>query len=148
MARDRGRPASAVRHWGGFALSGLTAFAVDTAVTFLGVRALRLDPLLARVVGILTATVVAWLMHRRITFDVAYPPSLGEFLRFFVVASGANAANYVVFAAIVLLVPATPLLVAILVSSGFAALLSYLGFRFGVFRRFDRPTQTSRVVKK
>lgn len=125
------------RHWGGFIFSGLTAFAVDIAVTWVLVRVARLDPFSARLIGILAATVVAWLMHRRITFNVAYGPSLNEFLRFFVVASGANGANYVVYAAILLLLPATPLTVAIVVSSGIGGLLSYLGFRFGVFRRFE-----------
>ena len=125
------------RHWGGFIFSGLTAFVVDIATTWVLVGAARLDPFSARLIGILLATVVAWLMHRRITFNVARGPSLAEFLRFFVVASGANAANYVVYAAILLMVPQAPLTVAIVISSGVAGLLSYLGFRFGVFRRFE-----------
>jgi len=124
-----------VRHWGGFIVSGLTAFVVDVAITWTLVR-LVLDPFSARLFGILTATVVAWLMHRRITFNVPYGPSLGEFLRFFVVASTANGTNYLVYAAILLVVPATPLPIAIVISTGVATVISYLGFRFGVFRRF------------
>jgi putative flippase GtrA len=126
-----------IRHWGGFIFSGLTAFAVDMAVTWLLVDGAGLDRFTSRLIGILVATVVAWLMHRRITFNVPHPPSLTEFVRFFAVASGANAANYVVYAAILLLAPSTPLAVAIVISSGVAALLSYVGFRFGVFRRLE-----------
>jgi putative flippase GtrA len=138
MAPERGTiDHRSMRHWGGFIFSGLTAFVVDMAVTWVLVANLGVDRFTARLIGILVATVVAWLMHRRITFNVASPPSLSEFVRFFAVASGANAANYVVYAAILLLVPATPLPVAIVISSGVAALLSYLGFRFGVFRRLE-----------
>ncbi len=125
------------RHWGGFIFSGLTAFVVDMSVTFLLVHVARLDRFSSRLIAILIATVVAWLLHRRITFNVPYGPSIAEFVRFFLVASSANGANYVVYAAILLLVPATPLLVAIVISSSVAGLLSYFGFRFGVFHRFE-----------
>ena len=137
MSSNRGQiDHRSFRHWGGFIFSGLTAFTVDIAVTWPLVQA-GLDRFSARLIGILVATVVAWLMHRRITFNVAYAPSLAEFLRFFAVASGANAANYVTYAAILLLLPQTPLLVAVVISSGVAGLLSYFGFRFGVFHRFE-----------
>ena len=138
MSSNRGQiDHRSFRHWGGFIFSGLTAFVVDIAVTAFLVGRVRLDPFSGRLIGILVATVVAWLMHRRITFNVAHGPSLVEFLRFFAVASGANAANYVVYAAILLLLPHTPLLIAIVISSGVAGLLSYFGFRFGVFHRFE-----------
>jgi putative flippase GtrA len=128
------------RHWGGFIFSGLTAFAVDVAVTWLLVQ-VHLDRFSSRLIGILVATVVAWLMHRRITFNVSYPPSVREFVRFFLVASSANGATYVAYAVILLLLPETPLVAAIVVSSGVGGLLSYIGFRFGVFHRFE-PDQT------
>ena len=128
------------RHWGGFIFSGLTAFAVDVAITWLLVQ-VQLDRFSSRLIGILVATVVAWLMHRRITFNVSYPPSVSEFVRFFLVASSANGATYVAYAVILLLLPETPLVAAIVVSSGVGGLLSYFGFRFGVFHRFE-PDQT------
>ena len=125
------------RHWGGFIFSGLTAFAIDIALTWGLVHGVHLDPFSARLIGILVATVVAWLMHRRITFNVADDPSLKEFVRFFVVASAANGATYVTYIAILLLLPATPLVAQSSLSSGVGGLLSYLGFRFGVFHRFE-----------
>ena len=128
------------RHWGGFIFSGLTAFVVDIAVTWLLVQ-VHLDRFSSRLIGILVATVVAWLMHRRITFNVPYPPSVREFVRFFLVASSANGATYVTYTVILLLLPETPLVAAIVVSSGVGGLLSYIGFRFGVFHRFE-PDQT------
>ena len=125
-----------VRHWGGFLFSGSVAFLIDAGITTLLIRLARLDPFSARLIAILIAMVAAWLMHRRITFNVAYRPTVAEFLRFAAVASGANATNYLIYVAILLIWPATAPIVAILISGGIAAVLSYVGFRFGVFRRF------------
>jgi putative flippase GtrA len=94
-----------------------------------------LGPFLARLIAILVAMVIAWLMHRRITFDVPDPPSIGEFLRFAGVAWTAAAVNYLVYAAILIVLPGTPPLAAMTVSSIVAAVVSYTGFRIGVFRR-------------
>jgi len=142
MVSERGQiDHRSFRHWGGFIFSGLTAFAIDVSITWVLVHGVRLDPFSARLIGILVATVAAWLMHRRITFNVAYDPSVKEFARFFVVASSANGATYVTYIAILLVLPKTPLVAAIIVSSGVGGLLSYLGFRFGVFRRFEEEVE-------
>jgi putative flippase GtrA len=142
MASQRGQiDHRSFRHWGGFIFSGLTAFAIDISLTWVLVHGVGLDPFSARLIGILVATVVAWLMHRRITFNVAYDPSVMEFVRFFVVASAANGANYVTYAALLLIVRHIPLVVAIVLSSGVAGLLSYFGFRFGVFQRFEEKME-------
>jgi putative flippase GtrA len=124
-----------VRHWGGFLFSGGVAFLIDAGITTLLIRIARLDPFSARLIAILIAMVFAWLMHRRITFNVAYAATVKEFLHFAAVAGSANATNYVVYAAILLIWPATAPIGAILISSAIATVLSYLGFRFGVFRR-------------
>jgi putative flippase GtrA len=70
-----------------------------------------------------------------VTFAVAAPPSFGEFVRFAVVAGSANALNYAIYAAILLVWPAVAPLAAQIVSTAVAMVASYLGFRFGVFRR-------------
>jgi putative flippase GtrA len=123
------------RHWEGFLVSGASAAAVDTAITLALVHGAGLNPFAARLVGILVAMVVAWLMHRRLTFRVAAPPSLKEFLRFAAVAWSANTLNYAIYASILLAWPETLPLIAIVVATGIAAVFSYLGFRFGVFRQ-------------
>jgi putative flippase GtrA len=121
------------RHWGGYVFGGLTAFAVDLAITWVLV-AVGLDPFSARIVGLVIATAVNWLLQRRITFNVPHPPHLAEFVRFFVVASGGNAATLVIYA-LLLLVPEMPLVVAVCLSSAVGGLVAYIGFRFGVFHR-------------
>lgn len=127
-------PTRSFRHWGGFILSGGTAFVVDAAITLTLVYLVGLDRFSARLFAILVAMVVAWLMHRRITFAVAAPPSLKEFLRFATVAWTANALNYLIYIGILLVRPTTPTLAAVVIATGTAAIFSYLGFRLGVFR--------------
>ena len=124
-----------LRHWGGFIVTGGSAFLVDAGVTTGLIHFVGLDPFSARLAGIAVAMVFAWLMHRSLTFAVATAPTIGEFLRFSAVASGANALNYGVYALILILWRATPPLLALIVSTGIASAVSYAGFRFGVFRR-------------
>ena len=122
------------RHWGGFLLSGGTAALVDAAVTTGLIHLAGRDPFSARLAGIVVAMVVAWLMHRRITFAVTAPPSLREFGKFAAVAWSANALNYAIYAVILLVKPEFSPLIALIISTGIAAVFSYLGFRLGVFR--------------
>ena len=122
------------RHWGGFILSGGTAFLVDAGLTTALIRFAHLDAFSARLLGIAVALVVAWLMHRRITFNVAAAPSWKEFRRFAAVAWSANALNYSVYALILLYRPATLPFAALVVATAIAMVFSYLGFRLGVFR--------------
>jgi putative flippase GtrA len=136
------------RHWGGFIFSGLTAFLVDFIVIELLSRLFGVEANLANLIGILVATVVAWLLHRRISFNVPEPPSLREFVRFFIVASGANSISFLSNALFLWLfpiinfdalftwlLPVTTLEVAFFSSRAVGGALSYIGFRFGVFRR-------------
>jgi putative flippase GtrA len=122
------------RHWGGFLLSGGTAALVDAAVTTGLIHLAGRDPFSSRLAGIVVAMVVAWLMHRWITFAVIAPPSLREFGKFAAVAWSANALNYAIYAVILLVWPEFSPLIALIISTGIAAVFSYLGFRLGVFR--------------
>jgi putative flippase GtrA len=122
------------RHWGGYVFGGLTAFAVDLAITWVLV-AVGFDPFSARLIALAVATGVNWLLQRRITFNVPHPPHLAEFVRFFVVASGGNAATLATYTLMLLLLPSMPLVVAVCLSSAVGGLLAYVGFRYGVFHR-------------
>ncbi len=127
------------RHWGGFVLSGGTAFLIDAGITTFLIHVARLDPFSARLIAISIAMVVAWLMHRTITFAVKAPPSLREFMKFAAVAWSANALNYAIYVVILLVWPATWPLAALVASTGVATVASYLGFRLGVFRKPPPP---------
>jgi putative flippase GtrA len=124
-----------VRHWLAFLASGGTAFAVDAVVLELLTTVLGINPFAARLVAISLAMVAGWLMHRTFTFAVPGPPSLAEFIRYASVAWTASALNYGVFVAILLVLPGTQPLAALIVSSVVAMAFAYLGMRFGAFRR-------------
>jgi putative flippase GtrA len=136
---ERDRPVSDTRHWsrhwGGFILSGGTAAIVDAALTLALIHWADFNPFLARFIAIAIAMVVAWLMHRRLTFAVPAPPSLHEFMRFAAVAWGANALNYGIYVVTLILFPDLPTLAVIVFSTAVATVFAYLGFRLGVFRQ-------------
>ena len=124
------------RHWGGFIFSGLTAFGVDFLVIEFCDRILGIGAFWSNAVGLSVATVVAWVLHRRISFNVPYPPSIREFVRFFVIAWGANGISLATNTLILWLAPAAPLEVAFLLSRAVGGASSYIGFRFSVFHHF------------
>jgi putative flippase GtrA len=126
---------SLARHGAGFVTSGLIALAVDTGMTSLLTRAFGVPPLLARPIAIAVAMVVAWTCHRHLTFAVKTEPSLNEFGRYAAVAWGAAGVNYAIYAAILFLLPVVAPELALIASSVVSMVVSYLGMRFGVFKR-------------
>lgn len=123
-----------LKHGAGFVLSGAIAFATDMAVLWLLTRNGTLDPYRARLIAILAAMAVAYFAHRRLTFAVREPPSWAQFAKFASVASFANALNYAIYAGILAFVSGSTPLGALMAASIIAIAVSYMGFRFGVFR--------------
>jgi putative flippase GtrA len=122
------------RHWGGFLASGLIALSIDAGVLETGVRMLHLHPLAARLIAISCAMVGGWLAHRTLTFALRSRPTFQEFVRYAAVAWTTAAINYGSFAAVLILRPATPPLLALVVSSLIATIFAYFGMRYGAFR--------------
>lgn len=127
------------RHWAGFVFSGGLAFLVDASMLALLHRAFGLNPFLARFIAIWAAMVVAWQSHRRLTFSVGHGSSLKEFASYAAVAWTSAATNYAIYSAVLLVGRRMghviePLL-ALVVASAFSMIVSYIGMRFGVFRR-------------
>ena len=122
------------RRWAGFVVSGSLAFLVDSAILEAGVRLLGLPPIAVRPFGILAAMVVGWLAHRRLTFDVAEPPSLAEFMRYAGAAFTSAFMNYALFALALYMKPTILPLVALILSSAVAMIFAYLAMRYAVFR--------------
>ena len=121
------------RHGFGFVFSGALAFLTDAAVLTLLVH-LGMHPIAARFFAICVAMVVGWRAHRRFTFGLTTPPRFAEFLRYAAVAWTVAAINYGAFALILLALPSTPPLYALVVSSLLAMVFAYLGMRFAAFR--------------
>jgi len=127
-------PRGALRHWGGFLVSGLIAFAVDAGMLEIGVRLLGLDPLVARVGAISSAMVAGWLAHRRFTFAIDTPPTLSEFARYAMAGWSSAAINYFGFAGILLFSPDTSRMVALVAASVVSMIFAYVAMRYAVFR--------------
>jgi putative flippase GtrA len=123
-----------IRHYGGFVLAGTLAFAVDVSVLHVLDEIMGISPLLARPFSIMTAMVVSWYINRTITFAMESRPSISEFLQFAAVVWFAQAVNYLIFAAIMLARPDTPNPLAVALASLVSMCVSYMGYRFGVFR--------------
>ena len=120
-------------HYGGFVLAGGLAFVTDASLLLMQTKLLGLSPFIARPISICFAMVVSWFINRTVTFRMHNKPSFREFMRFAAVAWSAQAINYAIFAVILLLVPTTDPLVALILACLVAMFFSYTGYRFGVF---------------
>ena len=133
-----------LRHIGGFIAGGVCALMVDLAVLY-GLIWFGVPALAARPIAIALAMVVSWWINRTVTFAVTAPPTVAEFARFAAVSWFAQAVNYVVFAAILIIRPETSPGLAVILACPIPVLIAYLGFRFGVFgglRAGTRPRDT------
>jgi len=128
-----------LRHGLGFLVSGGLAFITDALVLEFLTASMGLEPIIARLGSISVAMVVGWLSHRRLTFAMSTAPSLGEFVRYAAVAWFSAGVNYAIFVAIMLIWPETSPLVALVVASLAAMVVSYIGMRFGAFRVHGAP---------
>ncbi|MDZ4840710.1 MAG: GtrA family protein [Hyphomicrobium aestuarii] len=124
-----------LRHSAGFLASGIISLLVDMGVTSLMMRGFGLSPFTARVAGIGVAMVAAWQSHRHLTFAVATPSTLTEFLKFAAVASTSVVVNYLLYALVLVLNPNMAPELALVISSLGSMFVTYFGMRFGVFRR-------------
>ena len=128
---------AAVRHWGGFLLGGALAFVTDGGILLALTKLAGVSPFVARIAGISVAMIVSWLVNRTITFAMKGPPSLAEFLRFAAVSWIAQAVNYGVFAAILLVLPGTEPILAFFLACLVSMIVAYAGFKHGVFKEHD-----------
>jgi len=119
----------------GFLVSGVIVLSVDMGVTSALTRLVGLSAYLARPIAIACAMVVAFMLHRTLTFRVTTPPTLFEFLRYAAVALTTAVANYAVYAVLLLMIPSLAPEVALFLSSLVAMSISFVGMKFGVFHR-------------
>ncbi len=137
VQRNTALPTAAL-HYGGFVLAGALAFVTDASLLLALTAGCGLSPLLARPIGIGLAMIVSWLVNRTVTFAVVSRPSYREFAKYAAVVGMAQAVNYVIFAVIVLTWPTWPPIVALILACLVSMLISYMGYRYGVFGRHWR----------
>ena len=132
-----------LRHLVHFLIAGFTAFAVDAAMLQL-LLYWGLGPLTARPFAIATAMVVGWLINRTWTFPMPGPPRFAEFVRYAAVASISAVINYGVYAAILIVRPATLPFVALVIATAISTVASYSGYRFFTFRHRPKAAPDGR----
>lgn len=126
-----------------FAGVGALGFAVDFSLTWSLTRLVGLHPQLSRIIAMLVAMSVTYLLNRNFTFQSAATSRGREMVRYFAVNISGALVNYGVFSLILALAPlagfaptSTAVLgAAIIAGSGTAMSLNFLGSHFLVFTR-------------
>lgn len=115
-----------------FLLVGAVGFLVDAGV-LLGLLALSLGPLPARMVAIALALTVTWLMNRSMTFSPSGRSLVAEGGRYGGVGLATSLVNFAVYSLLILALPWLPPILALAAGSATATLLSYFGYSKLVF---------------
>lgn len=118
-----------------FAFVGGVGFLTDALLLALLLAVSPLGPFVARIVSIGCAMTVTWLCNRTLTFQASGRGVLQEGARYGTVAIAIAVFNYLVYSGLLLAMPWMPPLAALVVSSGTAMALSYLGYSRLVFDR-------------
>ena len=113
---------------------GAVGFVIDASLLLWLTAQLEMDPFAARLVSILCAVTMTWLMHRRWTFASRTPDRLAEWGRFAAVNGVGGTLNYLVYSAVLLALPGTAPLLALVAGSALALAANYLGSRLWAFR--------------
>lgn len=116
-----------------FAFVGGLGFLADAAILALLLAATPLGPFLARLVSIGAAMTVTWLCNRSLTFPPSGRGALHEGARYGGVAIAVSVFNYIVYSGLLLAAPWMSPLAALVVATGAAMALSYLGYSRLVF---------------
>ena len=124
-----------------FALIGAFGYVVDSSVTYALVRALHVDPLIARVPAFALATVLNFLLNRRLTFADSRAPALRAFVRYAMVCAVGFVVNWCVYALALegarrLGLPTSPetLPAYVAAGTGVAMVVTFFGYKRFAFR--------------
>lgn len=116
-----------------FAIAGGLGFVVDAAVLALLLRLTVLGPFAARIISIAVAMAATWIINRTFTFGPSGRSLAAEGSRYGAVGLAAALFNYVVYSALLLIVPGLSPFLALLAASASAMTASYLGYSRLVF---------------
>lgn len=124
-----------MKRFGFFLVAGAAGFLVDAAVLALLLAATPLGPLAARVLSIAVALTATWLINRNLAFSPSGRGVAREGARYGGVGIATSVVNYVAFSALLLAMPSTPPLLALVFGSAVALVFSFLGYSRLVFDR-------------
>jgi putative flippase GtrA len=92
-------------------------------------------PFVSRIISIAFAMVATWILNRAFTFGPSDRPVAEEGARYGAVAIAVAGFNWLLYSTLVILIPTIGPLGALIVASGVAMALSYLGYSRAVFAR-------------
>ncbi|TPW26434.1 GtrA family protein [Pararhizobium mangrovi] len=118
-----------------FLIAGGVGFAVDVAVLMVLLHIVHMDVYSARFIAIGCALGCTWLINRNFTFDRSAHSLAVEGARYWSVGLSSALVNYCAYSALMMIDGDIPPVIALMVSSGCATLLSYTGYSRFVFRR-------------
>jgi putative flippase GtrA len=118
-----------------FLLVGGIGFVIDAAILVFLLHATPLDPFSARLVSVAAALSATWMLNRHITFGPSGRALIVEGARYGGVGTATSFINYGVYSALLLTFPGMAPLMALILASATAMVLSYLGYSRLVFDR-------------
>lgn len=124
---------SLVRRLGGFALAGFSGFAVDAGLTE-ALAGLGVSPYLGRVFAVAVAIAVTYAINRNLTWKERRAPVPGRRARYLAVSLVSIAANYLVFAATLAILPGLRPVLAVAAGTGVGMVMNFVGYSRLVFK--------------
>lgn len=117
-----------------YCIIGTIGFLIDAGLLLWFISLFEMNPYIARVLSILLALTMCWAMHRNWTFKTTSSEPASEWSRFAMVNGAGGLLNWVVYSLVLLTLPATTPLFALVIGSVVALIANYIGSRFWAFR--------------
>ncbi len=117
-----------------FGTVGLIGFAVDSSLLYLLLH-MGSGPLVARAFSIPVAMMTTWIINRNWSFGRSDQPWYRELATYTVVAGVAALVNYSIYAAALQFVKGMTPFLALVIASGVAMFVSFVGYGRVVFKR-------------
>ena len=118
-----------------FLIAGSIGFGVDAAMLAALLATTTLGPFWARLISMVIAILTTWPINRMLSFGRSRHRLVVEGARYGTMAFASAGFNYLVYAAIILMAPETPPLLALAAGSASAMILSFLGYSRLVFQK-------------
>ena len=125
--------AAVARRLGGFALAGLTGFAVDAGLTE-GLAGFGVSPYLGRVFAVAVAIAVTYTINRNFTWKERRVTVPGRRMRYAAVSLVSIATNYLIFAAILAAMPNLRPVIAVAAGTAVGMVMNFVGYSRLVFK--------------
>jgi putative flippase GtrA len=118
-----------------FGIVGLAGFCVDAGCLALLLWFTQLGPFVSRLIAILAALSITWLLNRRFTFGPSGRSLAHEAARYGSVGISGSVLNYGIYSAILLVAPTIWPIFALVIASALVTIFSWFGYSKFVFSK-------------